>query len=57
MRHGSARYDIVLENPQGVNSGIVRMELDGATVAEGRESVDLLDDGGAHQLRVLLGKR
>jgi cyclic beta-1,2-glucan synthetase len=57
IRHRSTRYDIVIENPQGVSRGIVRVELDGATLAPGVECVDLVDDGGAHQVRLVLGKR
>ena len=57
FRHRSTRYDIVIDNPQGVSYGIVRLDLDGATLAAGLESIDLVDDGRAHQVQVLLGKR
>ena len=57
VRQRSTRYDIVIENPEGVSHGIIRVELDGATVPAGLESIDLVDDGGVHPVRVLLGKR
>jgi cyclic beta-1,2-glucan synthetase len=57
LRHRTTRYEIVIDNPQGVSCNIVRVELDGAALAAGIESVDLVDDGAAHRVRVLLGKR
>jgi len=56
LRHGSSRYEITIENPQGVCRGIARIDCDGATLAAGVESVDLVDDGRTHAVRVLLGK-
>jgi cyclic beta-1,2-glucan synthetase len=55
LRHGSARYDIVVENPQSVNRGVATAELDG-TSAPGRPlRVALKDDGAVHRLVVRLG--
>ena len=55
FRHRSARYDVVVENPEGVSRGVSRLELDGRPVA-GAAEVVLADDGAAHGLRVILGK-
>ena len=51
------RYDIVIDNPQCVSRGITRVELDGAALAAGLDSIDLIDDSGVHRVRVLLGQR
>ncbi len=58
LRHGTARYDIVVENPHGVNRGVAAAELDGAAIpmtGEGPLAVALQDDGAAHRLLVRLG--
>ncbi len=52
-RHGSATYEIDVENPDGVNRGIAHAELDGATLPGAR--VTLVDDGKTHHMRVILG--
>jgi len=55
VRYRSSTYAIAIENPQGVCAGIIRIECDGAALAEGATSVDLVDDGKVHRVRVLLG--
>ena len=55
FRYRSARYDIVVENPAGVNRGVSSVELDGVSVG-GPADVPLADDGKAHRLRIVLGK-
>jgi len=50
-----AEYRIVVENPNGVNRGIALLEVDGVEQA-GRD-IQVLDDGGVHQVRVVLGVR
>ena len=55
LRHRSASYEIVIDNPQSVCRGIVRIECDGNVLAAGIESVELIDDGHVHAVRVLLG--
>ena len=55
FRHRSARYEIVVENPEGVSRGVSLVELDGVPVT-GFVDVVLADDGRAHRLRVVLGK-
>jgi cyclic beta-1,2-glucan synthetase len=48
-------YRIVVENPDGVNRGIRSVEVDGADHT-GRD-VPIKEDGGVHQVRVVLGVR
>ena len=55
FRHGSTRYDITVENPNGVNRGIVHAELDGQALPAGPVRVPLCDDGKSHRLRAVLG--
>ena len=55
FRHHSARYDIVVENPQGVSRGIEVLELDGAPLRD-RTGIPLADDGKTHRVRAVLGK-
>jgi cyclic beta-1,2-glucan synthetase len=55
-RHGSTRYDIVVENPDGVCRGIITTTLDGQVLpVEKARPITLQDDGGAHRLEVILG--
>jgi cyclic beta-1,2-glucan synthetase len=53
FRPGRSEYRIVVENPNGVNRGVVRLELDGAEQT-GRD-VAVVDDGGVHRVRVVMG--
>ncbi len=55
LRHGGSRYEIVVENPDGVESGIVRAEMDGADLGVRPLMVTLVDDGAIHRVRVRLG--
>ncbi len=54
-RHGTAVYDIHVENPDGVSRGIARAELDGVVLPRGEVRVPLADDGQTHHLRLVLG--
>ena len=54
-RHGSSRYEIVVENPHGVSSGVTSAWLDGQAVAGSGASIPLVDDGETHAVRVVLG--
>jgi cyclic beta-1,2-glucan synthetase len=70
FRYHSAKYQIVVENPQGVSRGVASMELDGqalpgggaalagggVTIPGGGAAVPLVDDGGTHHVRVVLGQ-
>ena len=56
FRYHSARYQIVVENPQGVSRGVASSELDGqALTGGGGAAIPLADDGATHQVRVVLG--
>jgi cyclic beta-1,2-glucan synthetase len=55
FRYASTTYEIVVENPQGVSHGIVAVELDGQLLSEASVRVPLVNDGGIHKLRVVLG--
>jgi cyclic beta-1,2-glucan synthetase len=58
-RYRSARYEVVVENPNGVNRGVTSLELDGVaqpTPPPGSPaSISLADDGATHHVRVILG--
>jgi cyclic beta-1,2-glucan synthetase len=53
-QHETSRYEITIENPQGVSRGISLIELDGVRQLDGN-SISLQDDGQPHQVRVVLG--
>ncbi|MEJ7708446.1 MAG: hypothetical protein WKF84_00940 [Pyrinomonadaceae bacterium] len=55
-RHRTATYVIQIENPHGVSSGIVQIEIDGRPAAN-REEVTLVDDGESHLVRIIMGDR
>ena len=55
FRYHSARYEIVVENPQGVSRGVVTAELDGQALAAAA-AIPLVDDGDTHRVRVVLGQ-
>jgi cyclic beta-1,2-glucan synthetase len=54
-RHGSALYEITVENPRSVGRGVLSVELDGEPVRSG-EGFQLADDGRTHQVRVVMGE-
>ncbi len=56
-RHGSARYEIVIQNPQHVCGGIASLELDGVSLPDGVDTIELVDDGGVHRVQAVLGPR
>jgi cyclic beta-1,2-glucan synthetase len=53
-RFRSARYAIIVENPDGVSQGVARIELDGGALAD-VTAIPLVDDGGTHEVRVVMG--
>jgi cyclic beta-1,2-glucan synthetase len=57
FRYHSSRYEIVVENPQGVTRGVSSVELDGVSRARGSMHVQLADDGAIHHVRVILGAK
>ena len=54
FRYHSAIYQINVENPSGVTRGVAITELDGKLQA-GSASIPLVDDGGVHRIRIVLG--
>jgi cyclic beta-1,2-glucan synthetase len=55
FRYHSARYEIVVENPQGVSRGVASSELDGQALPGAAAAIPLVDDGATHKVRVILG--
>jgi cyclic beta-1,2-glucan synthetase len=52
-RHGKTVYQITVENPRGVERGVKGVWLDGRAQSDG--VIELIDDGGNHQVRVEMG--
>jgi len=57
FRYHSSRYEIFVENPQGVARGVLSVELDGTALTGGSMHIPLNDDGSTHHVRVVLGRR
>jgi cyclic beta-1,2-glucan synthetase len=55
FRHGTATYDIHVENLEGVSRGVLQAELDGTILPRGEVRIRLADDGQTHHLRLVLG--
>jgi cyclic beta-1,2-glucan synthetase len=55
LRRGSTRFDISVDNPDGVEKGIASARLDGADVAERPLRFDLPEDGETHEIQVVMG--
>jgi cyclic beta-1,2-glucan synthetase len=55
FRHHTARYEIHVENPDGVSHGIAHADLDGVALPAAGACVKLADDGKTHRVRVVLG--
>jgi cellobiose phosphorylase len=51
---GATRYQISVENPEGVNQGVQRVLLDGTMLTDNQ--IPLSKDGGQHEVQVLLGQ-
>ena len=54
FRYHSTVYKIRVENPAGVSRGIKLIEMDGKPLGSS-PSIPLIDDGGNHQIHVVLG--
>jgi cyclic beta-1,2-glucan synthetase len=54
FRYHSSRYQIQVNNPNGVTRGVMGLTMDGATLPPGSE-LELVDDGSTHQVQVILG--
>ena len=55
LRHRSARYEIQVEDPDGIGRGIAFASVDGNVVMERPFRLRLVDDGATHRLKVQLG--
>jgi cyclic beta-1,2-glucan synthetase len=55
-KHASARYRILVENPDRVSRGVASLEVDGKTLPSGETHIVLSDDGCTHEVRVVLGE-
>jgi len=53
-RFGRTRYEIRVANPERRCRGIAEAELDSAPVDS--RAIPLVDDGGTHQVRLVLGE-
>jgi cellobiose phosphorylase len=53
LRFRSTVYEIAVENPEHVSTGVARVEVDGTLRAE--KTISLEDDGGRHAVRVCMG--
>jgi cyclic beta-1,2-glucan synthetase len=54
-RHGSSRYHVVVDNPNGVCRGIVRATTDDREIPIADCGIPLVDDGISHYARITLG--
>jgi cyclic beta-1,2-glucan synthetase len=55
VKHRTARYSIVVENPHGVSRGVAFAEIDGVEISARPLLVALPDDGRRHRVNVRLG--
>jgi cyclic beta-1,2-glucan synthetase len=54
-KYATSRYRIAVENPNGVNSGVIRASLDGGEISGAPCEIALVDDGRYHYGLVTLG--
>ncbi len=54
FRYHSARYEIRVENPNGVTRGVSAVSLDERALVDGT-AIALVDDGATHHVRLVLG--
>ena len=54
-RHGSSRYRIAVDNPNGVCQGIAKASLDDREIPTTECNISLVDDGTYHYARITLG--
>ena len=53
-RYKSTTYEITVLNPDGVETGIAEVRLNGTSLTE--KLIPLRDDGGSHRVTVIMGK-
>ncbi len=49
-RHHATRYEIAVENPDGVSRGVCRTDLDGVRLEDGAAPITLVADGDTHRV-------
>ena len=54
-RYQASRYEIIVSNPDRVCRGVASAQLNG--IAVDPRAIPLVDDGGSHVIRVVLGQR
>ncbi|HUL63078.1 MAG TPA: glucoamylase family protein [Burkholderiaceae bacterium] len=54
-QHGSATYEISVENPRAVMRGVALIDVDGLRLAHPEQGFALHDDAQTHQVKVVLG--
>jgi cyclic beta-1,2-glucan synthetase len=55
VRFGTARYEIKVDNPDRVSSGVVAARLDGAAIGAAPLAIEMQDDGRLHRVAVTMG--
>ena len=54
-QHRNSRYEILVENPGGVQRGVTRVVCDGEITSDPRSAISLKNDGKTHRIEVQLG--
>ncbi len=55
FKYRTSRYEVSVENPHGVMRGVSVIQVDGSVATADDGQVRLVDDGGTHRVRVVLG--
>ena len=57
FKYHASRYEILVDNPQGVSCGVAHAELDGITLPPGAQiRIPLVNDRKHHRVRLVLGE-
>jgi cyclic beta-1,2-glucan synthetase len=54
-KFGGSTYQILVDNPEGVNCGVVEITMDGKSLVG--SDIPLIDDGNVHTVHLRMGKR
>lgn len=54
-QHGKTQYEIFVENPNLVSTGVIKIELDGNPIISVKDGISLTDDKKNHRVKVVLG--
>ena len=55
FRYHASRYEILVENPQGVTRGVSTVDVDGVPLPSPVAGIPLIGDGATRRVRVVLG--